>query len=262
MIKINPEMKQEELATLAVKRMKEVFPQEDWHESTYFRKDREIRCQGDKDYFYFSAPLYFKDGFVDAQMLSRLQNGARMLSIGVGEGHLERLLAIGFGIPQKQIVIADYPRFHPKIRGLGFPEYIFNMTKEWSKFDNKFDYILFPESLNIATLNYGKEMCDRFFEDVKRTTKLCEEGRFDELKKSEINFFIGLMEQDVPVVKTRYQIVRNALANLNPDGEVRISSGIKPPQQPAYIKLKLKQDGVKVSYPAVKYPNYMFIKKE
>ena len=255
-------MKQEELTALAVRRMKEVFPKEDWHESTYFRKEGEVRCQGDKDYFYFSAPLYFSDGFVDASMISRLQAGARLLSVGVGEGHLERLLHLGFEIPQENIVIADYPGIHPRIKAKGFQECIFDMTKKWPDFKQRFDCVLFPESLNIATLNYGKEMCDRFYEDIKRVTKLCDEGRLDELRDPEVDFFLGLMGQDVPVVKTRYDIVRKALANLNPRGEVRISSGIKPPQQPAYIKLKLKKDGFKVSYHAVKYQNYMFIKLE
>lgn len=262
MIKIDPNMKQEELTALAVQRMKEVFLRADWQESTYVRLRDSILCPSDKKNIYFSGPLYLKDGFVDAQMIARLQAGARMLSVGVGEGHLERLLALGFGIPQEQMSIADNHRFHPKMRASGFPEYSFDMTKEWPKFEERFDYVLFPESLNIATMNYKDEMTVRFNDDVRKVESLFEKGKLNELRNPEADFYINLIEQDVPVVKVRYDIIRRALDILNPKGEVRISSGIKPPQQPAYVQLKLRRDRANVSYPPVKQGNYFFIRLE
>jgi len=255
-------MKQEELTALAVQRMKEVFPEEDIRESNYIIEDEQAICPADKDYIYFSAPLYFKDGFVDAQMINRLQNEARILSVGVGEGHLERLLHLGLDIPQRNIAITDHPMIHPRIKAKGFREYVFDMTQEWPNLKQKFDYILFPESLNIATLNYEKEICDRFFDEIKSITKLCEEGRLEEIKNSDADFFTDLMEQDVPVVKTRYNIIKQALRNLKTKGEVRISSGIKLPQQPPYMKLKLKKEGTKVTYPEVKLNSQFYIKLE
>jgi hypothetical protein len=49
MKKINLDMKQERLTALAVSRMKEVFPSEDWYESTYVIKSEEARCKADKE---------------------------------------------------------------------------------------------------------------------------------------------------------------------------------------------------------------------
>ena len=261
MKKIRLNMNQEKLTTLAVQKMKEVFPEEDWQESTYVRKANGAICEADSRYIYFSAPSYFKDEFVDAKMINKLQKGASMLSVGVGEGHLERLLSLGFQIPKNQITITDYPSVHPKIKESGFKEYVFDMTKEWPDFKENFDYVLFPESLGVATMDLGEEMCYRFFEDTIRINKLCKERRFDDFENSEAEFFIGLMEKDVPVVKVRYAIICNALKVLNPGGEIRISHGIKLPQQPAYMQLRLKKDGVNVSYPAGKYSHYFFIKK-
>ena len=260
MKKIDPLMDQEQLFALAVQRMNKVFPSEERFDSTYTREKEEALCSADNRYIYFSGPYYFRYGFIDARVIHNLQQGASLLCVGVGEGHLERLLHFGFEIPQENIVITDYPEIHPKIKGLGFREYVFDMTHEWPKFDGSFDYVFFPESLNIATMNYEDEICDRFFNDVEKVTRASEEGKLDELKRSEVDFFMGLIEQDVPVVKARYDILSKALNLLKPEGEVRVSAGIKELQQQPYMKLRLKHEGYNVSYPSVKSGSHFFIK--
>ena len=255
-------MKPEQLHALALRRMKEVFPEEERFGDVYLRKGEEMLCEGDRTYIYFSGPVYFKDEFVNAKMVNRLQNGARILSIGTGEGHLEKLLNQSFAIPQDQISITDYPEIHPRIKSTGFKEYVFDMTQTWPKLDGKFDYIIFPESLNIATMKFrGNVMTSRFFDTVNKVTSLASRGKLEEIPGSDANFFIDLIEQDIPVVKIKHDIINQALEILNPNGEIRISSGIKEYQQIAYMQLRLKRENKNISFPKVKYKNQFYIKK-
>ena len=191
MKKIDPNMERKELTSLAVQIVNEIFQKGDRLQDTYIREDEKVMCNADKRYIYFSGPLYLKEGFVDAQMINRLQGGARMLSVGAGEGHLERLLNLGFHVPKSRIAVTDYPSIHPRLNGSGFKKYVFDMTKEWSEFKGKFDYVLFPESLGVAILNLStEEEPFRFYTDIESITKICEEGRFNELTDSDIDFFM------------------------------------------------------------------------
>ena len=119
-------------------------------------------------YKYYYAHKYFLNRLIDVNMVSRLRKGANMLSIGTGPGHLERTL-LTFSVPAKNIDIADI-KLHSHIENSPFRKFEFDMSKQWPDFQRKYDYILFPESIQYYsqnTTNYG-EYIDGMLKVIKQ----------------------------------------------------------------------------------------------
>lgn len=201
-----------------------------------------------RNYFYFPGILYFERGTITTDMVQRLREGASMLSVGSGDGHLERLLSEGFEIPKKNIVVSDI-ELDPFLSS-DFESYTFDMTGDWPDFGRKFDYVLFPESLGVALLdllNIGNGgHTYRFFEDINSDASRCLNG--EEMHSPE--FFQRVIEMDIPYAVNSYGIMKRAVSQLNPEGEVRVCYGLdKSDQVRAYVMLKLKQDNPGITFP-------------
>jgi len=239
---------QQKLNALAKKKIKLVFPKDEQHTGTYISED----TSQNKKYVYFSALWYIESEIITPDMVASLQKDATLLSVGSGEGHLERLLKDGFNIPTKNITTSDL-YLDNKIQQAGFQHHIFDMTKPWPNFNQQFDYILFPESLGVALLDYnriGKDQSqtNRFFNYLDQTEKEILDGN---LKPKDIDFFMQVIGMDVPKVHQIYQILTQAIQNLKPNGEIRIKHGLQETQQRAYIMAKLAQE-----YPNISFPNH------
>lgn len=229
---------QEELIKIANRISAKVFSEEDNHKEIY-----EPRCNN--NYFYFPAVSYFQSGTITPDMIEKLQSGGNMLSVGSGDGSLEKLISKGFKVPKDRIVVSDI-KFDPKIKEHGFKAYQFDMLKDWPNFNEKFDYILFPESLGVAVMNIqGHPKTNRFYSTLEEDTKRILKG--EQPKYHE--FFLDLVSEDVPVVNAKYSIFKRALENLKPDGEIRVRWGMTEEQQRAYVMLKFQTENPKITFP-------------
>lgn len=192
-------------------------------------------------YFYFSPLTYFRNELVDEQMINDLKTDKRMLSVGAGRADLERVLEEGYGIPANHITIADI-RLHSKARQTSFPMHEFDMKKEWPKFDAKFDYIIFPESFGMAFA--GPESTNgsrthRFFDIVENVVKKTKSG--EQIARDDEDFFVKLLEMDVPEVKDELRTLEYALNDINDSGEIRLSGALLSEQEDTYLRIKLRE---------------------
>lgn len=235
-------MSQDELIQLAMKKIDKEFPLSDRHRDVYL-SDRDNN-------FYFSALWHMRDYLITPKIIAHLKSGAKMLSIGSGDGHLERLLARGFAVPRKNIHVSDIS-IHPKLLNQGFPRYEFDLTQDWPKLPCSFDYVIFPESLGVALLKLrleGNCVTSRFYEDTVKIVNATLRKR--NVSGADRDFYIGLIERDIPQAIPTYNILRQAYDLLNNDGELRVSrgGGIKYEQMNAYVGLKFKKEFPKSKY--------------
>lgn len=229
---------QKQLIKEASKKSVEIFGNSD--DSPYTPKSN--------NYAYFPGMYYFNKGTITPDMIERLQDGATMLSVGSGDGHLERLLCQGFQIPKKQISVSDV-KLDPEIIPSGFPSYEFDMTKPWPKFEQDFDYILFPESLGVAMiklkLNQKGDSTYRFYPHIDNDAERIIQGEMP----LNPEFFQEVIEQDLPEASKKYEIIKEAITRLNPYGEVRIKFGIDSNQQKAYVMQRLRNEYSDILFP-------------
>src|SRR3989344_5860651 len=94
---------QQQLIKLAKQKTREVFSPEEQHLRSYTFENPPHK----RKYIHFSALHYFESAIITPDMITSLQNNATLLSVGSGEGHLERLLKDGFHIPTKNITTSD-----------------------------------------------------------------------------------------------------------------------------------------------------------
>ncbi|OGI64937.1 hypothetical protein A2642_02430 [Candidatus Nomurabacteria bacterium RIFCSPHIGHO2_01_FULL_39_10] len=239
---------QQQLIKLAKQKTREVFSPEEQHLRSYTFENPPHK----RKYIHFSALHYFESAIITPDMITSLQNNATLLSVGSGEGHLERLLKDGFHIPTKNITTSDLYE-DPKIEHAKFPHYTFDMTKPWPNFNQQFDYILFPESFGVALIDWenignptNQSRTHRFFNELDKTEKEILAGN---LNPQHLNFFMQVVGMDVSRVHRIYQVLQQAIPHLKPHGEIRIKHGIDEPQQRAYIMAKLAQEYQNISFP-------------
>lgn len=235
-------LNQTELISIAQQKIIEVFPKEEQHTDIYYIEK--------KNYSYFSAMWYFKAEIITPDLIQNLTQNAALLSVGCGEGHLERLLNKGFDIPKKNIHTSDL-YLDQKIFQAGFRHHLFDLTSPWPNLKKKFDYILFPESLGVALLKHDpsrkqQDITFRFFNYLEQTQKEILGGN---LNPPDLTFFLEVVEKDVPRVTIIYNILKQAISFLKPQGEIRIKHGLQEPQQRAYIMAKLAQEYQQITYP-------------
>ena len=90
-------------------------------------------------WFFQSASLLMTEVIVT----DLLDNAKSLLSVGCGPAHLERFMVSQLGIDRQQITLADIDGLH--VPG-DFKHHQFDMLVEWPRLDQRFDYIIFPES--------------------------------------------------------------------------------------------------------------------
>ena len=231
---------QEELIAEAEKRSAKVFSKKENYKDIY--------AQSNGKYFFFPGIDYFKRGTITPDMISRLQSGCNLLSVGSGDGHLERLISAGFRIPKRRIVVSDI-ELDQRLIECGFKRYQFDMTRPWPELDEKFDYILFPQSLGVATLP-GK---------IRELSTSEQEAIQVRLKEEEIKRYF-----DEPVIEDelsknirkkeavwKHLIIKEALSRLKRNGELRICYGLNDESRIcAYVVHKLKEEYPEITFPA------------
>lgn len=222
-------LNQGELFELSRELTSKVFSPDEAHMSAYIPTYN--------NYFYFPGSHFFEYGAIDGQMVDSLRCGAKMLSVGSGDGHLERLLRDGFGVSSENIVVSDIV-VDPALKGEDFDYFQFDMLGEWPDFNEKFDYILFPESLGVATMRCGADMTYRFREDVESAVQLIEKtggvGNF--------SFFNLLMGSDSPSSVVIYDTIRKSIDCLSDAGSICVLQGVDPGQPRAYVMNKIKSE--------------------
>lgn len=73
-----------------------------------------------------------------------INKGKIVLSVGCGPAHLEQLLVRRLCVDISQISLADLDEYESH---RNFTTYKFNMYGQWSAFPQKFDFVIFPESV-------------------------------------------------------------------------------------------------------------------
>ncbi len=245
MRKLSPRLNQEKLLAEAKERMYAYMPPEDHHDGAYNPADKTL------NYFYFSGIWHIENGLVTSRIIRNLQDGASMLSVGTGDGHLERLLIQGFSVPKENIHVAD-KALDKKVKEYGFRDYEFDMIGEWPDLNKDYDYIVFPESLGVALLKnkksfFAPELTTRFCEDVRNTVGKVTSGQ--DVSTSDADFYISLIQRDVPGAEFTCTVLTQALRYLSDSGNIRISrgGGIANNQQYAYTVLRLKDNLIPTS---------------
>jgi len=179
--KITSEQKQASLIRAVERKEKKIItgmPIEDGYH-TYNRPLGDIPVIVWKFYY---AHKYFQNKMIDANMVSRLRKGASLLSVGTGPGHLERTL-LAFSVPANNIDVADV-KLHEHLENTTFTKYNFDAGNDWPTLRKKYDYIVFPESIQYAM--------DTKLSPIKGIQKMT-------------------------------KIIKSAYDNLNNNGEIRIS---------------------------------------
>ncbi|PIN93206.1 hypothetical protein COU54_04020 [Candidatus Pacearchaeota archaeon CG10_big_fil_rev_8_21_14_0_10_31_24] len=238
-IKINPLISQEKLLALAKIRMKKYMPKNEQHIGIYDPEDK-------LNYFYFSGIYHIESELVTSEIIGDLQEGKALLSVGSGEGHLERLLVNGFQIPKERIHIVD-KEINKKVADFGFKVHKFDMTESWPDLEFKYDYIIFPEALGVALSTKEHQLglesdrkTYRFYDEVDKLVDNVKSGK--SVRKEDVQFYLGLIKQDVPRAELAYKVIKNAFKYLSDNGEVRINGFNSGEQISSYVHLKLKED--------------------
>ncbi len=98
----------------------------------------------DDSYIYFGPSWHFKRGLVTKGIVEDIkENGRTVLTVGSGPAFLERFLVDRLDVEKDNIYLSDKEEFCVE----GFKDYVFDMYGEWPSFGQKFDYVLFPESV-------------------------------------------------------------------------------------------------------------------
>lgn len=175
----------------------------------------------DSKYYYHLASRAFKNNTVNPNMISRLRKGAKMLSVGTGPGHLERTL-LRFGIPFENIDVSDIT-IHPRIARYPFRKHTFDMRRPWPEFQEKYDYIIFPDSINCAThidvgfisiydVNLAKRIISSAYNLLKEQGEIRISGTFGRQTKD----LIEELELMFPKIQINYDETLNSMTIKKP----------------------------------------------
>ncbi len=135
-------------------------------------------------YFYFGPSWHLTAGLLDRFTLDAMKRkDSNILSVGSGKAFLERFMVSGWGIDRKRITLCDIEPVMPK----GFSSFLFDMYKDWPSFGKRFGYVIFPESV----MPFARHPPHR--------------------------------THDRPLVAELEHLIRNAVAVLEPEGEIRMS---------------------------------------
>jgi hypothetical protein len=98
------------------------------------------------------------------QFIENMQKGAKLLSVGCGPAYLEQFMIKAYNINLKNIILSDDLKLNiPK----EFTFYKFNMYNSWPDMNNKFDYIIFPESVFFERLGPDEGLTHIIVESTK-----------------------------------------------------------------------------------------------
>ena len=99
---------------------------------------------GEDDYAHHAPSWHFYTRLLTEGIVNDIrENKRKVLSVGAGKAHLERLLANRLRISIEQLVLTDRVPIMPE----GFEQLLFDMYEEWPEIKDSFDYVVFPESV-------------------------------------------------------------------------------------------------------------------
>lgn len=209
------------------------------------RQLQDIHFQpSERDMPVSSAECYADSGVLSVDLLLGLKKGKSLLSLGSGSSHMARFLVRACGVDARQIVLSD-TESHMRTRRQGFE---FISAENLAESGRCFDYIVLEKPLRELRTANEPTRSYRFFEDLDKVEAAFLDGNLFSLGKREKEFFCALVEADVPFAAGALQKMKNALALLNPGGEMRLAYSGLLPQVEAYLMLKLKE-----SYPELQY---------
>lgn len=245
-------MKQKKLIEIVLEKSKKIFPNLEDHENpTPDSKNK---------YFYFPALFYFKNNSIDYKLIKDLKNGKKLLSVGTGDAKLEQLLNKGFEIPTENITISDI-ELDKETKKLSFKKFQFDMQTNWENINQKFDYIIFPQSMMVALINKGyiNSIINSIpYEKIKNKILKNKIKLEDE---TQIEEFIKYMEQNHEnLLKSQNKILINAIKHLNKNGEIRVLRGIDSQENKAYHIATLLKIFKNIKFPKTYNKQSFYIK--
>ncbi len=180
-------------------------------------RDYRILPYGKEPYTYFTPKYFIDNGTIDRDLVTRMRHGAKLLTVGSGPAMLERTL-LGFSIPIENIHLADL-ELHDAVANYSFPKHKFDMTKPWPDLKQKFDFIIFPESISILHMENSLSYTRPSKEDSEIIARiLSNNSNVDETKK-----FIKKTTTS-PRQISIFNALKNAINCLTENGEIRVSS--------------------------------------
>lgn len=237
----------------------------------FFPKSSAAITHNPKDFRYSSwatVEHYFNSGFIDVSLVKRLQEGGRLLSVGVGLGYLEELLIRGFEIPRDSVTLVDREiSGRTKKAKLGVKR--FDMTGEWSGMVDGFSAILFPESYGVAFSELHStdkfrghiRATMRFEDDIRQFTDFVLHEK-QKPSKNTIDVSLVTLEMDIPFLQEKVDTLASAIDRLGSGGEVRlIGHGLRE-QELAYVLYCLKREFHHLEFHLSRRDNAMLVIKQ
>ncbi len=158
-----------------------------------------MRMKSDEYSWLYRPSHHIESGLITQEDIELFKKEGTLLSIGAHPGYLEQVL-VALGVPSKHIVTADSDA---AILDTDLHPLHFSMHDEWPLSD-KFDRIIFPESLCIAL-----------------TDKLKEEGIVADPKNP-----AATDEREAELLGT---VIKQALDHLKPGGVIRANGPMSHP---------------------------------
>lgn len=191
-------------------------------------------------YMFFSPSYYIRKGFLKQSDLDMLRDGGRMLTVGSGAAHLEKFIS-SQSVAKSQIHLSDLET--GLIVNQGFEVSRFNMWKQWPQFRNKFDLIIFPESIFHDEIDFQT--------DANRAMKHDSDGgqNIDFLNRMGIYQLEESGKNYLFEAEAKYyydNLFKKALDNLNQSGEIRATYFHTPEHWITYLKEIAESDGKKL----------------
>lgn len=213
MPRVSPERRNIDLTRKVERKQKQIWDKKITDEVLYDIHNRKTKS------VFFTAKWYLENGILDSTMLTGLRKSKRMLSVGAGPGILEKTL-LALSVPSENIDVTDI-KLHPDIKRTRFRKFQFDMTKKWPDLDRKYDYILFPESFcfeKISLSEEEKESYNEYFRGKKKNVSM-----------------------ETTRAKLVLEIIKNAVTNLNPDGQIRMAGLFLFPPELKFVLSELER---------------------
>ncbi len=181
---------------------------------------------------------------INPLIVGKLRKGAKLLSLGCGNCHLERTL-LTFSIPPEQMTITDL-ELTDLARKTPFRKFQFDFTKpkDWPDFKTHFNYIFFPESYGM--INTSAQEITELEKLAKSTKEILSPELVPKIIASDTAMDYHTLQKILQLPNCSYEdrigrTLESAIKILALNGEIRICHTHVPDLILAIVLTKLKR---------------------
>ncbi|HLB58797.1 MAG TPA: hypothetical protein VJL87_01755, partial [Bdellovibrionota bacterium] len=201
-------------------------------------------------YAHFPTIGYFKNGFIDQEIINALapsRNGT-LLSIGVGDGHLEKVLQVFLHMSPQNITLVDKKFYLDEVLDFRrFRKVKMDMFDSWHKLGSQeeYDVTLLAQSLGIAGVyrkipknGLPKDPCQKCKEIVDA---LWGSGAIPSLQEHK-EVFLKKIPEMFAGIEAKYNVLKQAMLRLRVGGMLGVEGHYMNHWEVAYVLLRLKYE--------------------